>query len=130
MSEIREVVDGVVVQPEQPSEIPSPQTAVFPEGFLDEVAISQVTGLETDSERAKYKDEIQNIIKWAKLEGYETHEQLKWMVRKLQDRLGTPPLTERWITRLNRFAVLELQQKRIQAEQDSLMKGFDNDPGQ
>ena len=132
MSQIR-IVDNqgneVVKTPQEIALSPQVETGL-PEGFMDEMAVSQVVGLENDSDRAKYKEEIQNLIKWAKLEGYDSPQQLKWMVRQLQDRLGTPPLTESWITRLNRYAVIALQQKRLEDEQSSLMKGFDSDPGQ
>lgn len=123
MSEIRIVEDGKVVE-NTPQEIAaSPVNDMgFPEGFLDEQAVAQVTGLENDSDKSAHKDDIKAIIKWAKLEGYDTHEGLKWMIRKLQDRLGTPPLTEKWITRLSRYATLALQEQRIKSEQESLLK--------
>lgn len=122
---------GNEVVQEPPKPIENPQTSAgLPEGYMDQLAASQVLGLENDSDRAQYKDELQKIIEWAKLEGYETPESLKWTIRKLQDRLGTPPLTEKWITRVARYATLALQEQRIRQEQDSLMKGFDSDPGQ
>lgn len=124
--EIKEVRDGQVIEPTTPAQIPNVASnpTQLPDGFLDRMAVSQVMGLETDSDRSKYESEMDNIIKWAKMEGYENPSQLKWIINRLQDRLGTPPLTEKWITRVGRYAALALQEKQIKDEQDSLMRGF------
>jgi len=108
---------------QKPQEIASsPVNDISRTGLLDELAVSQVMGLETDSERSKYKDEIQNLIQWAKQEGYKDFTELKWKLRELQTQLGTPPLTEKWITRASRYAYLDMETKRLKDEQMGLMR--------
>ena len=111
-------------QPEQkPQEIASsPITDILEDGTLDALAVSQVMGLEKDSERSQYKDEIQTLIKWARQEGYKDFTELKWKLRALQTKLGTPPLTERWITRASRYAHIDMETRRLQREQEELLR--------
>lgn len=100
----------------------SAATTISQEGEIDKTALSQVLGLENDSERSQYKDQLQTVLKWAKQEGYKNPDDLKWMIRSLQTKLGTPPLTERWITRVARYAFLDMETQKMKEEQVGLMR--------
>lgn len=123
MSQIRDLVDGKVVEELQRAvSEPSPISIDLPDGYMDTMAVAQQLGLEKQSEISRYQDDIQNIVNWAKLEGYENSTELKWMIRALQYRLGTPPLGEKWVARVSRYAFLKLQENKIQEEANGLMK--------
>jgi hypothetical protein len=122
VSDIR-IVDekGEIEQPTAPQ--PIDNNPINMGGFdFDSMAISQVLGMETDGERAKYGDDIKHIIEWAKLEGYENPTELKFLVRNLINTLGTPAMSEKLVTRVSRYAYLKLQEKKIQEEQNSLLR--------
>lgn len=124
MNDIRQIIDGKIVQEPEPTPVvPSnPTLNGFSEGEADKVAVAQLMGLETDSDKLQYSDQIDDIIAWAKQEGYKDTSELKWIVRSLQDRLGSPPLTEKWVTRVARFAHLSLETQKLEAEKQSLMR--------
>lgn len=122
MAEIRQVdKNGDLVPQEAPQSIPNNVREM--DGFdYDGMALSQVLGLEKDSERSRYKDDLQHIKDWAKSQGYESPDELKMLIRNLINRLGTPALAENLVTRVSRYAYLQLQSKRIEKEQESLLR--------
>lgn len=115
MNEIRGLEDS------SPAD-PNPQGQVGSDPGIDKIAVSQVIGLETEADRAKYGDDLENIVNWCKREGYKSPEQLKWIVKSLMAKLGTPPLGEKWVTAMGRFAYLDLQVEKLEAEKYSLMR--------
>lgn len=124
MNEIREVADGKLVEeaPVAPSAPLGTSLNGFSEGEVDKMAVAQLLGLETSSEQSKYSDQLDDIVAWAKSEGYKDPQELKWIVRSLQDRLGSPPLSEKWITRVARYAHLSMETQKLEAEKQSLMR--------
>jgi hypothetical protein len=133
MAEIRIVgEDGNVSTPSSPQAIThSPIDIGLPDNYMEHLAISQVLGLENDKDRSQYKDYLEKISEWAKLDdGYKDMTGLKWKIQTLQNRLGSPDLTEKWVTKLGTWVALELQERKIQAQQRSLMNGFDNSIGE
>lgn len=122
MNEIRNVIDGQVVDSAPPSAIVNPTLNGFSDGEIDRMAVAQVLGLENLAEQSKYSDQLEDIISWAKQEGYKDTQELKWIVRSLQDKLGSPPLSEKWITRVARYAHLSMESQKLEAEKQSLMR--------
>lgn len=126
MSKIRDVVDGEVTdyegqeQPEQ-EEAPKAEGMTVKPLDSDLRAVAQVMGLD-DMERSKYQSEIQTLIRWARTQSKEhTPTQLKWTLRNLSAKLGTPGLAEKMITRAARYAYLDLEGKKLNEEKISLM---------
>jgi hypothetical protein len=123
MSDIRIVNEqtGELEASQEPTAIHNPSMEMG--GFdSDSIALSQVLGIETDSERAKYKDDFGKIKEWAKDQGYKDPVELKMLVRDIINRLGTTPFGENLITRVSRYAYLQLQSKQIEKEQESLLR--------
>lgn len=89
-------------------------------GEIDNNAIAQVLNLD-EKERSLYKDEIGILLDWAKDSGYKDVMELKWKVRELTSKIGSPGFGERMVTRIARYAYLELESKKIQEEKHSLM---------
>lgn len=85
-------------------------------GLISSTAIKQV--LEIEKDLPAYEDEINILVKWAKsqVEGEDTdYTKLKWAVRDLKMRIGTPAFGDP-IKNLARFAYLDLEGKRIDKE--------------
>lgn len=98
MAEIREVVDGQPVESGKP-------TKALGKGVLDAPAADPLEhelgtffGLETDGEKSSNADKIKSILSWAKAQT-EDHspENLKWVVRDLEFKLGSPGIGEKII---------------------------------
>lgn len=123
MNDIREVVNGEVVteSEEKPVIKERPEGMVAAPLDVDVQAVADVMGLE-GKEKGKYKSEISTLIRWARTQTDEHNPvNLKWALRNLQMKLGTPPLAEKAITRAARFAYLDLEGKRLDKEKLSLM---------
>jgi len=112
---------GELEAPQEPVSIENPSMGMG--GFdYDTMALSQVLGIETDSDRNKYKDDIVKIKEWAKDQGYENPTELKMLVRDIINRMGNPAFGENMITRVSRYAYLQMQSKQIEKEQESLLR--------
>ncbi len=122
MADIRQVdSDGKEVASSSPQSIPSSVKEM--DNFdYDGLALSQVLGLDNDSERSKYKDDLQIIKEWAKTKEYKDSYELKTMVRNLINKMGTPAMAESLVTRVSRYAYLQLQTDKIVKEQESLLR--------
>ena len=82
---------------------------------INNIAVHQVLELQ-DSEKSKYDKEVQTLIEWAKEKtGSDDYTDLKWAIRDLQLKLGTPTYGDR-IKNLAKFAYLELEENLIKKE--------------
>jgi hypothetical protein len=63
------------------------------------------------------KERLNLLIEYAKsVTTDHTPEGLKWAIRNLQSRVGTPPLGERWLPYLSKYAYLKLESIKLQKE--------------
>lgn len=84
---------------------------------LQEKAIHQVMGFERESDAHLYKHDIQILLDYAKSQTKDhSPENLKWIIRSLELKLGTPPLAEKRIKWLARYAYLSMESKKIEDE--------------
>lgn len=120
MSDIRIVNENNEEVDSQPVEIKTPPN--IEEGGL--VLRSEVAKLFdfTPNEIASYKNKLDTLIEYAKTKT-EDHspEGIKWAVRQLGVKLGTPPLTERLIEYLYRFAYLSLEGNKIEDQKKKFL---------
>jgi hypothetical protein len=64
-----------------------------------------------------YSNKIGTLIDYAKSQtGDHSPEGIKWALRALQGRVGTPPLGEKWINYLSKYAWLKLDELRLKGE--------------
>ena len=69
------------------------------------------------SEVGQYKDQINTLIEYAKTCTEDrSPEAIKWAIRSLQGKVGTPPLGEKWVTYLTKYAYLKLEGLKLQKE--------------
>lgn len=78
-----------------------------------EVATNQVLGIETDSEKARYDSKIKDIVNWAKnVTEDHTPEGIKWAIRDMQMKIGSPRVGESFIDYLHSYIALATQKKK------------------
>lgn len=81
-------------------------------------SISEVTGNENDF--SQYSSELQTLLDYAKTQTKDySPENLKWVIRQLELKTGTPPFGEKAIKYLARFAYLNLESQKINKELES-----------
>ncbi len=82
---------------------------------IESIAIAQTL----DIEGSDYENEIETLIEWAKQKtGSEDYMELKWAVRDLRLKLGTPAFGDP-VKNMARFAQLDLDEARIKKEKES-----------
>lgn len=84
-------------------------------GEINQIAVQQVLEIEGGD----YENEIETLIEWAKQKtGSEDYMDLKWAVRDLRLKLGTPTFGDP-IKNMARFARLDLDEDKIKKEKES-----------
>jgi hypothetical protein len=80
-------------------------------------SVEQSVGLDLGEEITRYSSQVKTILEWAKTQTKEhTPENIKWAIRQLEMRIGTPPIGEKIVSRLARIAFLEMENKKINEE--------------
>lgn len=80
-------------------------------------SVEQSVGLDLGEEITRYSSQVKTILEWAKTQTKEhTPENIKWAIRQLEMRIGTPPIGEKIVSRLARIAFLEMENKKINDE--------------
>lgn len=119
MAEIKIVDENGVEKAQEPkSELKSENnisSPVLPE--LQEKAIFQVVGLDDANEQSAYRHKAQTLLDYAKSQTDDhSPENLKWIIRSLELKLGTPPLAEKRVNYLARYAWLEMEEYKLKKE--------------
>ena len=117
MAEI--VIEGEIT--EQAASTQADPVTTIPDGVLLYERVAQMFDLKP-SEVSKYKSKLNTLIEYAKIKT-EDHspEGLKWAIKSLATKLGTPPLGEQLIGYLTRFAYLELESRTIEKEKEKYL---------
>lgn len=106
---------GKEIIPEAPQEAGSPETLVIT-GHLLEQSVGQMFDL-LPSEISRFSDKLGTLVDYAKSQtDNHTPEGIKWAIRALQGRVGTPPLGEKWLPYLSQYAWLKLDEIRLKKE--------------
>ena len=112
---------------EQVKEIATPPV-IEQDGVMLREQVAKILFDFTPSEMASYKDKLENIIAYAKsVTDDHTVSGIKWAIRNLGMRLGTPPLGEKLINYLNIYAKLHLETIRLKAEKQKFLRKGDVD---
>lgn len=96
---------------------------VIPEGEYMRDQLARTFDLSA-SEVSQYKTKLDTLIEYAKLKTDDhTPEGIKWAIRQLGVKVGTPPLGEKLINYLNLYARLYLEGHRINKEKEKFLRG-------
>jgi hypothetical protein len=103
---------GAVVAPEVPQEVTG-QTG------KDEIVLNSIGQIFDfkPSEISQYKDKLGTIIEYARTQTDDkSPEGLKWAIRSLQGKVGTPPLGEKWVNYLAQYAYIKMESMNMAKE--------------
>ena len=131
MNMIRTVDSDGEVEPteEAPKEVAEPQATVDPPLLpeLQTKAIEDVMGLEDKADKARYRDNVQTLLEWAKTQTTDhSPSNLMWVIRSLELKLGTPPLAEKRIIWMSRYAYLMTEKGKLDKEVKQFEQGSAN----
>lgn len=107
---------GQEIQPEAEAPVMQTQQTPYIDGDLLIQSVGQIFDMKP-REIQQSKDKINLLIDYAKsITEDHTTEGLKWAIRSLQGRVGTPPLGEKWLPYLTKYAYLKLEADKMQKE--------------
>lgn len=111
---------GNVQEEKAPQEVTEPQERLSHPSDLDAINLAQM--LDMDLKEMRQADEkLKTLVKWAKTQVDEpTMQNIKLAIRNLESRVGSPGLGEKRITKIHRFAYLELQEQKLKQEKELL----------
>lgn len=129
MSDDIKIIDPETNEPkveEAPKEQTSENNISSPVGEeLQKDAVYRVMGLDSYEDQHRYRQDVDLLIDWVKMENKNpSREDIKWALRNLETKLGSPPLSEKKISYLSRFAYLEMEGRKLDEEK----KMFKNQP--
>ena len=105
---------GEEAKPEVALNVPDAETTVT--GELLTNSVGQMFNLMPE-EISRNKDKIGLLIDYAKSQTDDTSpEAIKWAIRSLQNKVGTPPLGQAWIPYLSQYAYIKLEGLKFQKE--------------
>lgn len=119
------VVDdtGEEIQNNTSDETRENESEVSVTGRLLEDQVAQIFDLKP-SELGQYRDKLRVLIEYAKSKTDDhSPDGIKWALRSLGVKLGTPPLGEKLINYLHIYAKLHLQGQRIDQEKQKYLRG-------
>jgi hypothetical protein len=114
-------------KPVEVSEVPVKDTVDALQGSqpneMDQRAIGQVLGIENESEFSKYQLNLKTLVDYAKTQTTDhSPENLKWVIRSLEVKLGTPPFAEDRVKFITRYVWLLSEGKKIEEERKKFEK--------
>lgn len=110
------IVDAPEETPEKPIGQPKTVEGAQPDEIY-QTAIGQVLGLENTSDVNKYSPQLKTLIEYAKTQTTDlSPESIKWVIRSLELKLGSPPFAEDRVKYVTRYAYLLNEEKRIKDE--------------
>lgn len=105
------------VKTEEPREVKHPDTSVVADGKLLMDRVAQELFDMRPNEISKESKKLTTLIDYAKSKTDDhSAEGLKWALRTLSLKLGTPPMGEKLISYLTRYAHLSLESQKIEKE--------------
>lgn len=121
MAEIRDVVDGKPIEEAKPVEPTGKGVLDAPAADPNEHELNSFFGLETESEKTANLPKVKAILAWAKTQT-EDHspENLKWVIRDLEFKLGSPGIGEKIVDYVHQYVGLVAQREEI----DSKLKKY------
>lgn len=86
-------------------------------GQIERRSVGQVLGIENDHDYGRYDAELGTLLAYAKSQTTDHSPQsLKWVIRSLEMKLGSPPFGEDRVKYVRNYAYLLLQEKKLREE--------------
>lgn len=121
--DIKIVDEAGVEKNESESLILNPSSDTQTEGIMMVEQLGKVFNLEP-KEISFERGKLETLIEYAKLKTDDhSPDGLKWAVRSLGTKVGTPPLGEKLLPYLYRYARIYLESKHIEDEKNKFLRG-------
>lgn len=86
---------------------------------ITRTAVEQVMDLDVKN-AIQYRDSVDILVKWAKQETKNgSPEAVKWAIRELEMSLGSPPISEKRVAYVARYAYLRMEKAKLEKEIES-----------
>lgn len=114
MSDIKIVNEkGEVEKPALSPFVSGETLEVNPMPKIEEMAVAQIMGVD-NRDIHSCSDKVNILLDYAKSQGAKTPEEIKWTVRELYYKIGTPPFGEKPINFASEYAYLLMEGKHIE----------------
>jgi len=119
----------VIVDQEQPKETkpPKEQGVVSPPAgeFILRSSVEEAMGLESKEDKHRYQDKVDTLIEYVRTQTKEmSPEAIKWVIRSLELKLGTPLFSEKRINYVAQYAWLCMETDRLEKEKEKFLGGW------
>lgn len=123
--DIRIVKDGKVEE-DKPIVMEETDKEPVVTGLTDEYIRNSIGALFDlkPTEISLFQDKIGTLLEYARsMVEDPTPENIKWAIRSLQGKVGTPPLGEKWINYLGKYCYLKLESMKLNKETEKYEHG-------
>jgi hypothetical protein len=111
---------GEIQEEVKPVEVKEPTERLTRPSDLDAINLAQMFDMDI-TEMRESDEKLKTLVAWAKTQVDEpTLQNIKIAIRNLESRVGSPGLAEKRITKIHRFAYLELQEQKLRKEKELL----------
>lgn len=87
-------------------------------------SVGQIFNLRPN-EIVQNKEQIELLLDYAKTQTDDKSlEGLKWAIRNLQDKVGTPPLGQRWLPYLSKYCYIKLESMKFAKEAEKYERSY------
>jgi hypothetical protein len=124
--DIRIVKDGKVEE-DKPIVMEETDKEPVVTGLTDEYIRNSIGALFDlkPTEISLFQDKIGTLLEYARsMVEDPTPENIKWAIRSLQGKVGTPPLGEKWINYLGKYCYLKLESMKLNKETEKYEKNI------
>lgn len=90
---------------------------------LEATAMADILGFDLN-EASRYQDKVETLLDWAKTQSDDhSPENLKWVIRELSFKIGSPPLGQKLVNWLAEYAYLHKESQEINKRLDKMKHG-------
>ena len=115
----------IVNKPEEPAVEEQREGITAPvEQELIRSSIEESMALDSREDKHRYKDKVDTLMEYVKSQTKDlSPENVKWIIRSLELKLGTPPFTEKRINYVAQYAYLCMETQRLEKDKEKFTKG-------
>ena len=115
----------IVGKQEEPESVETPEGVSAPvQQELLEASIEQAMGLDNQEDKHRYHDKVDILIDYVKTQTKDlSPENIKWVIRSLELKLGTPPFSEKRINYVAQYAYLCMQTQKLEEDKKKFTQG-------
>jgi len=117
----------VIVDQKEPEvkEAPTSDISAPVKPEIMKMAVEDAMGLESNEDKYRYKEKVETLLEYVKTQTQDwSPESVKWVIRSLELKLGTPPFSEKRINYVAQYAWLCMETQRLSEEKEKFTGGW------